>query len=203
MKKLACYILITVLGIAFEISEAAANEKEIMSKSQSNRMDVFSEVKEEGMPPKGFVDLIIKASIKTHLEGYYILESKESLHGKPEYPFVFNIDGQAVTWKMDGQRHTIPVYDEKGKTSTNPEAGEGIKYILEKKVRLAAGTHKVFFGLPEEKYSTEVEISLKEGETSTLEFKPIYRTKRIPTRIPTFLKGINKYEVFLDGKRIL
>jgi hypothetical protein len=67
---------------------------------------------------------------------------------------------------------------------------------------LTAGTHKVFFGLPEHNYSTEVEISLKEGETGTLEFKPIYRTKRIPARIPTFLKGIYRYAVFLNGELI-
>jgi hypothetical protein len=47
-----------------------------------------------------------------------------------------------------------------------------------------------------------VVISLKEGEASTLEFKPIYRTKKIPMRIPTFLKGIDKYEVFLNDKQI-
>lgn len=51
MKKLACYISIAVLGIAFAISDATANEKEIMSKSQSGRTDVFSEVKEESAPP--------------------------------------------------------------------------------------------------------------------------------------------------------
>ena len=61
----------------------------------------------------------------------------------------------------------------------------------------------MFFGLPEENYSTEVEIFLKEGETSTVEFTPIYRTKKLPTRISTFLKGIDKYEVFLNNKRIL
>lgn len=41
----------------------------------------------------GFVDLTINAQIKTHLEGWYLLECKNSLHGKPEYPFLFNIDG--------------------------------------------------------------------------------------------------------------
>lgn len=101
--------------------------------------------------PKGFADLVIKASIKTHLESYYILESKESLHGKSGYSFVINIDGQAVTWKVDGQKDTVPPYDAKGKISTNPEAGEGVKYSLEKRVRLAACSHRIFFGIPERK----------------------------------------------------
>ncbi len=202
MKKLTSYIIIAVLGIALAISNAAANEKEITAKSQGDRTDVFSEVKEEGIPPKGFADLVIKASIKTHLEGYYILESKEFLHGKPEYPFVLNIDGQGVLWKADGQRHIVPAYDDKGKANTDPEAGEGMKYVLEKRIRLAAGSHRIFFGLPEDKYSVEVEIALKEGESAVLEFKPVYRYKTRPYRIPTFLNGIKGYEVFWDGKQL-
>jgi len=197
MKKLACYISIAVLGIAFAISEATANEKEIMSKSQSDRTDVFSEVKDEGMPPKGFVDLVIKASIKTHLEGYYILESRESLHGKQGYPFLINIDGQAAIWKIDGLKDTKPPYDKDGKTNPDPESGEGVKYFLEKKVRLTAGSHRIFFGLPEENYSKNFDITLKEDEVYVLEFKPTYKYKTRPYRIPTFLKGIKHYTVSL------
>ena len=133
MRRLSVFIMMIVLGIFVIAGSAIAGEKEIMAKSQSERTDVFSEVKEEGMPPKGFVDVVIKVSIKTHLEGYYIMESKESLHGKPEYPFVLNIDGQGVLWKADGQRHIVPAYDDKGKANTDPEAGEGMKYVLEKK----------------------------------------------------------------------
>lgn len=199
MRKIMSYIIVAVLGIAFAISDATANEKKIMSKSQSDRTDIFSEVKEEGMPPKGFADLVIKASIKTHLESYYILESKESLHGKPGYPFVINIDGQAVTWIVEGQKHIIPAYDKEGKTNPDPEAGEGIKYVLEKKVRLAAGSHKIFLRLPEENYSAEIDVTLKEGGAHVLEFKPIYRYKTRPYRIPTFLKGVKGYGVFLNG----
>ena len=90
-----------------------------------------------------------------------------------------------------------------GKTSCDPEARQGIKYILEKKVRLTAGTHSVLFSLPEDNYSTEVEISLPEGRTSIMEFRPVYKTKRFPKRMPTFMEGIDKYEVSLNGQRIL
>ncbi|MEK6672355.1 MAG: hypothetical protein AABY42_02630, partial [Nitrospirota bacterium] len=197
MKMLLRYIVLAVLGIT--IAGCGATMQEIKTKSQSVRMDVFSEVKEEGMPPKGFVDLIIKANIKTHLESYYILESKESLHGKQSYPFLINIDGQAALWNVEGVRDNKPAYDKDGKTSHDPEAREGMKYIFEKRIILTAGSHKVFFGLPDDKYSVEVKITLNEGEASVLEFKPIYRTKRIPTRIQTFLKGIDNYEVFLNG----
>jgi hypothetical protein len=95
-----------------------------------------------------------------------------------------------------------PAASADGKTSREPEAREGFKYVLEKNIRLRAGTQKVFFGLPEENYALEVEISLKEGEVYVLEFTPVYRTRSIPTRIPTFLKGIDSYEVFLNGMRL-
>ena len=87
-------------------------------------------------------------------------------------------------------------------TSHDPEAGEGIKYVLEKKIQLRAGTHKVFLGLPNEDYFKEFEIMLQEGKTYTLEFKPIYKYKTQPTRIPSFKKGIKEYEVYLNNMHI-
>jgi len=88
----------------------------------------------------------------------------------------------------------LPKYED-DKTSRDPEAGEGMKYVHEKKSRLATGTHKVFFGLPDEPYNTTEDILVKSGGLYDLEFKPDYRYKTGPTRIPTFLKGVDKFEV--------
>jgi hypothetical protein len=60
----------------------------------------------------------------------------------------------------------------------------------------------VFFGLPEEDYAVEVEIALEEGKMSVLEFRPVYRYKTEPTRIPTFLRGVERYDVFLNGQPV-
>jgi len=196
-------ILFAAILTGLSLLGCGTTAREIQARSQSEKADVFTEVKGNETVHRGFVELTIKANIKTHIEAYYILESKESLHGKDKYPFLLNIGGQAVRWEVDGIKDVKPAHDADGRTSREPEAGEGFRYVLEKKLRLHAGTHKVFFGLPEDNYSTELEISLKEGEMSILEFKSIYRTKRIPTRIPTFLKGIDKYEVFLNDKKIL
>ncbi len=73
----------------------------IAKESQSVRTDIFTEVEGTGTIPADYADVIIKANIKTHLEGYYILESKD-LHGKPGYPFLINIDGQAMVVVMGG-----------------------------------------------------------------------------------------------------
>ena len=95
-----------------------------------------------------------------------------------------------------------PKYDKDGKTSRDPEAGEGVLYQLEKTLRLKAGAYKIYFSLPEEPYLLEAEVTVKDGAQHVMELKPIYRYKTLPTRIKTFLKGISRYEVYLDGKRI-
>lgn len=179
-----------------------ATAKMIAAKSQSDRADVFTEVIEAGAKPQGYVDLVVKASIKTHVEGYYSGEPEKSLHGKPGYPFVLNIDGQAVIWKVDGQKDVDPAYDEQGNTSRDPESGMGVGYILERKIRLREGAHKVYFVLPEDDYIVDVDIMLRGGEEAVLEFKPLYWHKNIPYHIPTFLKGVRKYEIYLNGARI-
>jgi hypothetical protein len=175
----------------------------ITAKSQSDRTDVFTEVTDVDAMSQGFTGLIVKANIKTHEAGHYIGESEKSLHGKPGYPFVFNIDGQAAVWKVDGQTEVKPAYDEQGRTSRDPEAGTGIKYILEKKLRLRHGIHKVYLALPEDEYYGETEITLREGEDAILEFKPLYRYKTLPTRIPHFYKGISRYAIYLNGVQIV
>jgi hypothetical protein len=200
MKRLIAYVSTVILVAVLAGCGAAA--KMIGAKSQSERSDVFTEVTDGGGRPQESADLTVKANIKTHVEGYYFDEPANSLHGKPDYPFVVNIDGQTAVWKVDGQRDVKPAHDEQGGTSRDPEAGTGIKYVLEKKLRLRQGTHKVFFGLPGEDYHVETEVTLHGGEEALLEFKPLYWHRHVPTRIPTFLKGIRKYEIYLNGEKI-
>ena len=176
--------------------------KEIQMKSQGEKAGVFVEVKDGEPIPQGFVNLTIKATVKTHLEGYYVFESKKSPHGKSTYLFLVNIDGQSSTWQVKGVKETVPLYDKDGKTNRDPDAGEGIKYVLEKRLRLNAGTHKIFIGLPADDYFKKIEISLTEGDVYTLEFRPVYKYKTRPTRIPRFEQGIKEFEVFLNGVRV-
>jgi hypothetical protein len=196
MKRLTRLAVVVLLGFALTGCGAAA--KTIAMKSQSERTDVFKEVSDVEAIPMDYADVIIRANIKTHLEGYYVAESKASAHGKPTYPFVINIDGQAAVWNVEGKMETVAAYTQEGKTSHDPEAGEGMKYVLEKKVRLTAGAHEVFFGLPGESYSATTSITVKDGGVYVLEFKPLYKYKTRPTRIPTFLKGIRTYEIMVS-----
>jgi len=201
MKRFTAYILAVLL--LSSLSGCGATATLIAAKSQSERADVFAEVADASAKPQGYADLIVKANIKTHVEGYYSDEPETSLHGKPGYPFVLNIDGQAVVWKVDGQREVKPAHDEQGRTSNDPEARTGIKYTLEKKLRLREGAHKVYLALPEDDYIVEAEITLRGGETAVLEFRPIYWHKHVPSVMATFLKGIRKYEVYLNGAKMI
>ena len=181
------------LCLIFALAGCGTGAREIALKSQSERTDVFKEV-QEGVPiPKEFVELTITSSIKTHLEGFYLLESEGSLHGKPGYPFVINIDGQAATWKADGQRENTPTHDENGKLS--PEGGEGMRYNLQKRILLSAGSHKIFFGLPAEKVSLQFELTLREKETYFLELRPVYIARGKLSR--HFLHGVETFEFVL------
>jgi hypothetical protein len=200
MRKVITGVFISVMSIV--LIGCCDTAKTIKQKTQNARTDVFAEMKNNDVSTKGFVTLAIKATVKTHLKGYYLFDSKDSMSGKSGYPFIINIDGQAGTWKVDGRREILPGDDKDGKTSHDPESGEGIKYVLEKKVQLRAGTHKVFLGLPIEGYFKELEIMFQEGKTYALEFKPIYKYKTQPTRIPSFKKGIKEYEVYLNNMHI-
>jgi hypothetical protein len=161
MKKLTMLLLSTMI-----IYTAGCGYVTTMNKN-TPKTDVFTEVIEENPIPKGFTNVVIKASIKTHEEGFYWFEPKNSMHGKQGYPFILNIDGQVITWKVDGKKEDIPRYDEQG--NINFEAGLGIKYILEKKIRLLGGSHLIILKLPSEKLTTKMEIVFKADRSHILE----------------------------------
>ena len=148
-------------------------------------------------PPAGFADVVVKASFKTHLSGEgALLESGDSPHGAPFYSFVVNIDGQAVTWTVPGQPENLPV--ENGRHF--PEEGKGMRYVLEKKIRLHAGTYSIFFSVPKENYTKTVTVNLQESKSYTLEYRPIY--PRYKWGHPTFQIGFLGFSACLDNTSI-
>jgi hypothetical protein len=80
MRRLLIFFLAILTGLSLPGSGITA--KVIQARSQSEKADILTEVKDGGIISKGFSELTITANIKTHIEGYYILASKESLHGK-------------------------------------------------------------------------------------------------------------------------
>jgi len=188
------------IGVALLIglSGCGGAVKRIAPESENMRTDVFIEVTDQQPPPEGTVDLTIKASIKIPPEGYYLFEERTPPQVKDGYPFELEIDGQEIVWKVEAKPENTPRWDEKG--GRIPEGGQGIRYVLNKKIRLRPGLHHVIFGLPPEDYYTEVKVSLTKGELHTLEFRPFYAMGRRGYR--DFYHGIKTYNVFLDGIRI-
>jgi hypothetical protein len=189
-----CAIAVVLLG-----SCATPQKKEVTLIQNSTATGVFREVRSGESDEEGLVDLLIRASIKTPVAGFHLFESKAHLHGKPGYPFIFNIDGQAATWKIDGI--TGDGKDPDDKEGNGPEVGLGVRYVMEERIRLAPGTHKVFFCLPEENYITENVIRLEEGRVNVLEYRPLYQKPGRGIRYD-FHHGIARYEVFLNGSPI-
>jgi len=196
--KLQLIFYVAIL-VGLYLTGCGATAKEIQMKSRSERTDVFKELKAEEAVPNGFVDMVIQATIKTHAGGHYPLEPKEQFHGNPDYPFLINIDGQATIWKVNGIMDDTPLYDERGKARTDSEAGNGVKYILDKQIRIVAGTHRILFGLAAEGITKKFEVTLQDGEKYVLQLKPVYEYTIHPYRIPSFLEGVKDYEVFLNG----
>ena len=195
MQKLSI-IVVLLLGAAF--CGCSEGKNIIREKALSERNDVFTEIQTEDLPAKGFSNLSIRAQIKTHVEGHYLFEAKDSLHGKPKYPFMFNIDGQMITWEEEGKKEDTPRSDKDGVSI--PDGGEGVRYVLERKIRLHAGPHKVFFALPNDNYYTEFQLVLNEGTQNMLDFHPIYwGFRRLRGH---FLHDIRYYEVLMNGKRL-
>ena len=86
MKPFISLLICTVFFASMSVGCGTA-VKEMQMKSQSERTDVFVEIKDGEPIPEGFADLMITANIKTPLAGYYLLESKKSLHGKRDILF--------------------------------------------------------------------------------------------------------------------
>jgi hypothetical protein len=163
--------LVLTLSLAVCLANCGAAREQIRTQSITEREGVFQEVTTAEGPPAGFADVVVKVSFKTHLSGEgALLESGDSPHGGPFYRLVVNIDGQAVTWEAKGVRENSPIV--KGRHF--PEEGEGMRYVLEKKIRLHAGAHSIFFAVPEENYTKTVIVNLQEGKSYALELRPRY-----------------------------
>jgi hypothetical protein len=132
----------------------------------------FEEINEkDSQLPECHAELLIKASIKIPQKEFYLIKRKPPRDENSRYPFVLNINGQGVLWTanctLDSQKTYI-------NNKRNPEGGEGLMCGLGKRIRLKSGSYRVYLGLPEEEFETEVAISLPDSSWNVLECRPIY-----------------------------
>ncbi|HEY3309245.1 MAG TPA: hypothetical protein VGJ93_12385 [Desulfuromonadaceae bacterium] len=144
----------------------------------------------------GYADLNIYSSVKTHKPGIY---SSKDAHGTPDFKLLLSIDDQPVVLqgrlqKDDGEKRHLH----------DPEAGEGVRYHFDQKVRLKTGTHKIVVVIPEDDLKIEKEISISEGRHS-LALEPIYGSIPVKRQAglfgsTSFREGIRTIRLVLNGK---
>jgi len=189
------------LFVAMALGGCAASPGLIKASNISTRNDVFQEVANGGTVPRGYADLRIVSSLKTHRPGRYPFERKS--HGTTDYTLLVNIDGQAV--RLMGN---ITEEESEPRALRDPEAGEGIRYLFEKTLRLRAGTHRIVVAIPEDGVVAEREIVLTAGSRHSLVLEPAYGATAGKQRpgfygVTSFYEGISGLRLQLDGKPLL
>lgn len=178
------------------VSGCAESSALIKANSTSMRTDIYEELTNGGIAPKGFTDLRITATLKTHKPGIY---SSSDIHGTPDYKLLLNIDGQAVLLLGNLQKE-----NSEPMKLVDPEAGDGIRYRFSKNFRLKPGTHRIVVALPDDGIAVEREIALTEGKVNHLVVEPVYSTtpgKRRPgVSTTSFKQGIRTIRLTFNGQ---
>lgn len=198
MKKI--FISMVVLLVGLLMTGCAGMQQKTHSHDSKVAGDTFVEASGEALPA-GFGDLVIRTAIKTHPEGFYPMESASSHHGTDHYPFTVTVGAQSATWSVTGVQSDTPKYAPDGSTPNDPEAGPGMRYALDKRLRLKPGTYDMRLDLPDDNVTSIAKVTIQDGKSVIIEFKPVYRNKTFPVLMPSYRKGINSLEVYIDGKQ--
>lgn len=189
----------TLFVILVSMFGCAESRHIIQQKQSVGRSGVFKEYKTGDVVPPSMSILTISSSFKTHKDGYYILESGKSPHGKPYYNILVNIDGQPIEWVIESKPENSSLYDEDGRRSSDPEAGNGVRYALVKKIVLLPGRHRVFFSLPDDGYYNEFDIFLLKGDGNLLELKPVYHSGGRTPRMRSFIHEVAFFKAYYNA----
>lgn len=194
-------VILLLLMIAFMAMCGCAESAALIKTNRTSvRSDIFEELKNGGQASPSLADLHIIATLKTHRPGIY---SAKDIHGTADYKLLLNIDGQAVLLSP----RSLQLENSEPMGLMDPEAGDGIRYRFDKRVRLKAGMHKIIVALPEEGIAVEREVELDEGKTNDLVLEPVYgmtARKRVPASYGTtsFKEGIKGIRLTLNGRKI-
>jgi len=170
--------------------------------SVSTCFDVLREVSPGDQIPQGFSELSIFSSLKTYIQGKYLLdEFLENKKRTSDYTLLINIDGQVTnikgTLKEENINTTFP---------HDSEARKEIRYVFSSKFRLRAGKHHLVIMMPEDCINIEKEMILV-GGANTIQLVPIYKIESVQRNKPTlisscFSKPLKGFDVLLNGKSL-
>jgi hypothetical protein len=191
-------LIIIIFMASFIISGCAPNKIAIMS--VEGRNDVFQNAAYNEQVPVGFAVLTIVSTLKIRESGGFLWSKPP--HGTPEQSLLLNIDGQITRVRGDLTKEQT-----KSGEPWNPEAGKGIRYFFEEKLRLKPGRHRVFAALPQNEVYFDREIAIREDTDNILELAPVYGKRKVG-RLPdinaetSFYEGIRGFRGYLNGKEI-
>lgn len=164
MKK----IIVLLASVAL-FSGCASTETIKRLESQSGQ-GVFQVVEQSSTAPvTGFGDLQVSLSVKTRKSGSVLIDTTD--YGTERYQMLVGVKGQ--TQRVIGAMKT-----ETGEYqgSTDPEAGNGVRYRFNTTLRLPVGTHKISVALPGDGVVLEHDVTVHHG-MNRLALKPVYGMK--------------------------
>ena len=186
MKKTS-HLLIVIWGLI--LAGCAASNQNLLGQ----RNDVF-QVASDGAAAVGADEALVtvSASIKTHKYSAFLFEP--SKHGKDEYLLFVDINGQSMRLPMEMQNETTTT-----DPHTDPESGEGVRYLYKTTIRLKPGTYTFTAYLPTEDVSVRREVVIP-TEGKTIVIKPTYRglaRRKVPSLRwrPDFKDGVKGLDI--------
>ena len=188
MKKIS-HFFVLILGLI--LAGCAVSNQALLGQ----RNDVFQVASDETAVGADEAVVIVSASIKTHK--YSALLFEPSKHGKDEYQLFVDINGQSMRLPMEMQNETTAT-----DPHTDPESGEGVRYLYKTTIRLKPGTYTVTAYLPTEDVSVRREVVIPiEGKTIII--NPTYRglaRRKAPSLRwrPDFKDGVKGLDIMVE-----
>jgi len=141
-------------------------------------------------PVTGFGDLQVSLSVKTRKSGSVLIDTTD--YGTERYRMLVGVKGQ--TQQVIGKMAT-----EAGEYqgSTDPEAGNGVRYTFNTTLRLPVGTHRISVALPGDGTLFEQDVTIRDG-LQKLELKPVYKSRN-----PHRLIGFKGERTYYEGVKAL
>lgn len=179
---------ITLLLAAAVLFSGCASTATIHRLETQSGSGVFTVVNDmRTVPPAGYGDLRVTLSLKTRIPDSSLVDADD--YGTEQYKLLVGVNGQtqALTGTM-----TQESGDYRG--SSDPEAGNGVRYRFASTLRLPVGSHRVTIALPGDNVVLERDVTVGQG-VNRLELKPVYGKKNSYNLIGfqgerTYYKGV-------------
>lgn len=188
MKKIN-HVLVFILGLS--LAGCAASNQNLLGQ----RNDVFRVGSDGAAAGADEAVVTVSASIKTHTYSPLLFEPAK--HGKEEYLLFVDINGQSMGLPMEMQNETTTT-----DPHTDPESGQGVRYLYKATILLRPGAYTFTAYLPTEDVAVRREVVIpREGKTIII--KPTYRglaRRKAPSLRwrPDFKDGVKGVDIMAE-----